>query len=121
MRKFMPWIPPLPLLAVPMANVALARPDTITVDVITDVSGVYADLSGHGSVVTTPITVDRFGPKVTGKPIKVMSGEHPNKSEIGSQFVRRWLDVAHVDMVIDFPNSAVAFRPLAETCPLART
>jgi hypothetical protein len=41
-----------------------------------------------------------------------MSGEHPNKSDVGFQFARRGLDVAGVDMLIDFPNSAVAFGPL---------
>jgi hypothetical protein len=55
MRKFMSWIPPVPLLTVPMANVVLARPDAITLDVISAVGGMYADLSGQGSVVATPI------------------------------------------------------------------
>lgn len=106
MRKFTSWM--LPLLTIPMASAALAGPDAITVGVINDLSGVYADLGGQGSVVAAQIAVDEFGPKVLGKPIKIMSGDHQNKPDIGSQLARRWFDVDNVDMVIDFPNSGVA-------------
>jgi branched-chain amino acid transport system substrate-binding protein len=106
MRKLTCWI--LPLLSLPMASVALAGPGAITVGVINDLSGVYADLGGQGSVVAAQIAVDEFGPKVLGKPIKIMSGDHQNKPDIGSQLARRWFDVDNVDMVIDFPNSGVA-------------
>jgi branched-chain amino acid transport system substrate-binding protein len=106
MRKFMSWM--LPLLAVPMASAALAGPDAITVGVINDLSGVYADLGGQGSVVAAQIAVEEFGPKVLGKPIKILSGDHQNKPDIGAQLARRWFDIDNVDMVIDFPNSGVA-------------
>jgi branched-chain amino acid transport system substrate-binding protein len=106
MRKFTSWI--LPLLSIPMAGAALAGPDAITVGVINDLSGVYADLGGQGSVTAAQIAVDEFGPNVLGKPIKIMSGDHQNKPDIGAQLARRWFDVDNVDMVIDFPNSGVA-------------
>jgi branched-chain amino acid transport system substrate-binding protein len=106
MRKFMSWM--LPLLAIPMASAALAGPDAITVGVINDLSGVYADLGGQGSVVAAQIAVEEFGPKVLGKPIKILSGDHQNKPDIGAQLARRWFDIDNVDMVIDFPNSGVA-------------
>jgi branched-chain amino acid transport system substrate-binding protein len=106
MRKFTSWI--LPLLSLPMASVALAGPDAITVGVINDLSGVYADLGGQGSVTAAQIAADEFGPNVLGKPIKIMSGDHQNKPDIGAQLARRWFDVDNVDMVIDFPNSGVA-------------
>jgi branched-chain amino acid transport system substrate-binding protein len=106
MRKFTSWI--LPLLSLPMAGAALAGPDAITVGVINDLSGVYADLGGQGSVTAAQIAADEFGPNVLGKPIKIMSGDHQNKPDIGAQLARRWFDVDNVDMVIDFPNSGVA-------------
>jgi branched-chain amino acid transport system substrate-binding protein len=106
MRKLTSWM--LALLSIPMASVALAGPDAITVGVINDLSGVYADLGGQGSVVAAQIAVDEFGPKVLGKPIKIMSGDHQNKPDIGAQLARRWFDIDNVDMVIDFPNSGVA-------------
>jgi branched-chain amino acid transport system substrate-binding protein len=106
MRKFTFWI--LPLLSIPMASAALAGPDAIAIGVINDLSGVYADLGGQGSVVAAQIAAEEFGPKVLGKPIKILSGDHQNKPDIGSQLARRWFDVDNVDMVIDFPNSGVA-------------
>ncbi len=87
---------------------AKAGPNAITVGVLNDLSGVYADLGGQGSVAAAEIAVEEFGPSVLGKPIKVISGDHQNKPDVGSQLARRWFDVDNVDMVIDFPNSGVA-------------
>lgn len=106
MRKLTCWM--LPLLLLPAASPALAGPDAITVGVINDLNGVYADLGGQGSVAAAQMAVEEFGPKVLGKPIKILSGDHQNKPDVGSQLARRWFDVDKVDMVIDFPNSGVA-------------
>ncbi|WP_407174766.1 ABC transporter substrate-binding protein [Bradyrhizobium sp. STM 3562] len=87
---------------------AKAGPDAIKIGVLNDLSGVYADLGGQGSVAAAEIAVEEFGPTVLGKPIKVISGDHQNKPDVGGQLARRWFDVESVDMVIDFPNSGVA-------------
>ncbi|WP_027579428.1 ABC transporter substrate-binding protein [Bradyrhizobium sp. Ai1a-2] len=89
----------------PPAN---AGPDAIKIGVLNDLSGVYADLGGVGSVAAAEIALEEFGSNVLGKPIKILSGDHQNKPDIGSQLARRWFDVDNVDMVIDFPNSGVA-------------
>lgn len=106
MRKLKSWF--LPLFLLPATSAALAGPDAITVGVINDLNGVYADLGGQGSVVAAQMAVEEFGPKALGKPIKVLSGDHQNKPDVGSQLARRWFDIDKVDMVIDFPNSGVA-------------
>ncbi len=106
MRKLTCWM--LPLLLLPAASPALAGPDAITVGVINDLNGVYADLGGLGSVAAAQMAVEEFGPAVLGKPIKIVSGDHQNKPDVGAQLARRWFDVDKVDMVIDFPNSGVA-------------
>jgi branched-chain amino acid transport system substrate-binding protein len=85
-----------------------AGPDAIKIGVLNDLSGVYADLGGPGSVLAAEIAIEEFGPSVIGKPIKVLSGDHQNKPDIGAQLARRWFDIDNVDMVIDFPNSGVA-------------
>lgn len=87
---------------------AKAGPDAITIGVLNDLSGVYADLGGQGSVAAAEIAVEEFGSNVLGKPIKILSGDHQNKPDVGSQLARRWFDIDNVDMVIDFPNSGVA-------------
>lgn len=89
-------------------SAAKAGSDAITIGVLNDLSGVYADLGGPGSVAAAEIAVEEFGPTVIGKPIKILSGDHQNKPDIGAALARRWFDVDNVDMVIDFPNSGVA-------------
>jgi branched-chain amino acid transport system substrate-binding protein len=106
MRKF--TFPLLGLILVLGQTSAKAGPDAITIGVLNDLSGVYADLGGQGSVAAAEIAIEEFGPSVLGKPIKVLSGDHQNKPDVGSQLARRWFDVDNVDMVIDFPNSGVA-------------
>ncbi|MEW6645076.1 MAG: ABC transporter substrate-binding protein [Pseudomonadota bacterium] len=87
---------------------AKAGPNAITVGVLNDPGGTYADLGGQGSVAAAEIAVEEFGPTVLGKPIKVILGDHQNKPDVGAQLARRWFEVDNVDMVIDFPNSGVA-------------
>src|ERR1700716_2034992 len=106
MRRF--TCPLLALILVLGQTSAKAGPDAVTVGVLNDLSGVYADLGGPGSVAAAEIAIEEFGTSVIGKPIKVLSGDHQNKPDIGSQLARRWFDVDNVDMVIDFPNSGVA-------------
>jgi branched-chain amino acid transport system substrate-binding protein len=106
MRRFV-----FPLMALSLMltqTAAKAGPDAITVGVLNDLSGPYADLGGAGSVAAAEIAAEEFGSSVIGKPIKVLSGDHQNKADVGAQLARRWFDVDSVDMVIDFPNSGVA-------------
>jgi branched-chain amino acid transport system substrate-binding protein len=39
--------------------------------------------------------------------VEILSGDHQNKPDVGSAVVRHWMDVDHVDAVVDVPNSAV--------------
>lgn len=85
-----------------------AGADAVTIGVLNDPSGLYADLGGQGSAVAAEIAAEEFGGKVLGKTIKVLRGDHQNKPDVGAQIARKWFDVDGVDMVIDFPNSGVA-------------
>ncbi|HVH82922.1 MAG TPA: ABC transporter substrate-binding protein, partial [Steroidobacteraceae bacterium] len=38
----------------------------------------------------------------------VVSADHQNKPDVGSNIVRQWIDVDHVDAVVDTPTSSVA-------------
>lgn len=81
----------------------------LRIGVLNDQSGNFAEASGPGSVVAARLAVEDFGGKVNGRPIEVVVGDHQNKPDIGANLVRRWFDVDGVDMVIDVPNSSVAF------------
>jgi branched-chain amino acid transport system substrate-binding protein len=83
--------------------------NVVKIGVLNDQSGAYADLAGKGSVVAAQMAVDDFGGKVLGAPIEVISADHQNKPDIGSNIVNQWIDNDKVDIVVDVPTSSVAF------------
>jgi branched-chain amino acid transport system substrate-binding protein len=87
---------------------ALAEKDgVLRVGVMNDMSGVYADFQGPGSVLAAQLAVEDFA-KQSKRRAEVLAGDHLNKPDVGIALARRWLDAEGVDMIIDLPNSAVA-------------
>jgi len=82
--------------------------DIVKIGVLTDMSGLYSDLGGQGSVVAAQMAVDDFGGSVLGKKIEVVGADHQNKADVGAQKAREWIDRDGVDMITDGLNSAVA-------------
>ncbi len=82
--------------------------DMVKIGVLTDMSSLYADATGKGSLVATQMAVADFGGKVKGKPIEVLSGDHQNKPDVGVAIARNWFDNDKVDAVFDVPTSSVA-------------
>lgn len=80
----------------------------IRIGVLNDMSGTYADLSGPGSVTAARMAVDDFGAADKGMKVEIVSADHQNKPDVGSNIVRQWFDVDNVDMVVDVPTSSVA-------------
>jgi len=80
----------------------------INMGVLTDMSGLYKDLGGEGSVVAAQMAVDDFGGKVLGRPVQVLAGDHKHKIDIATAIVGHWFRDQHVGMIVDMPNSAVA-------------
>ena len=54
-------------------------------------SGLYADLAGEGSVLAARMAVEDFGGSVNGVPVEVVSGDHQNKADVGSNLARQWM------------------------------
>ena len=96
----------LTLLAV--ATSASAQNGPVRLGVLTDMSSLYADNGGQGSVVAAQMAVDDFKGRVLGRPIEIVAGDHQNKADIGSAIARRWLENENVEAILDVPNSAVA-------------
>lgn len=82
--------------------------DVVRVGVLTDLSGLYSDIGGQGSVVAANMAAEDFGGTVLGKKIDVVSVDHQNKADVAAQKVREWIDRGGVDMITDALNSAVA-------------
>ncbi len=79
----------------------------IRIGVLNDMSSVYADFQGAGSVLAAQMAAEDFA-KISKRKVEILSADHQNKPDIGVAIARRWLDVEGVDMIVDVPNSAVA-------------
>ena len=103
-------------LSVPaLPGVAAAQEKTIKIGNLTDMSGLYADLGGPGSAVAAQLAIDDSGLAAKGWKIEVISGDHQNKPDIGTNIARQWYDVDKVDVIVDTPNSGVALAVSAVT------
>ncbi len=80
----------------------------IKIGVLADMSSLYADLGGPGSVVAAKMAVDDFGGTLDGHKIDVVSADHQNKPDIGASYARKWFDQDGVDMITDLTTSSVA-------------
>jgi branched-chain amino acid transport system substrate-binding protein len=80
---------------------------TLRIGVLNDMSSVYADFQGPGSVIAAQLAAEDFA-KQSKRKVEILSADHQNKPDVGAEIARRWFDVDGVDMIIDVPNSAVA-------------
>ena len=95
-------------LALPIAAHAEFTGKVIKIGVLNDQSGLYADLAGPGSVVAAKMAVEEAGGKIGDVPIEVISADHQNKPDVGSNIARQWYEVDGVDVIVDVPTSSVA-------------
>ena len=84
----------------------------LKIGVLNDMSSVYADYQGMGSVVAAQLAIDDFSAKLD-VPVEIISADHQNKPDVGAAIARRWFDTEDVDVIMDLPNSAVALAVLA--------
>jgi branched-chain amino acid transport system substrate-binding protein len=87
---------------------AHAEDINVKLGVLNDMSSLYADLSGQGSVVAAKLAVEDFNPAAHGMKVEIVSADHQNKPDVGSNIARQWFDVDHVDAILDVPTSSVA-------------
>jgi branched-chain amino acid transport system substrate-binding protein len=99
----------LAVLALGAAPGIAAAQAPIRIGVMNDQSSVYADFQGPGSVLAAQMAVEDYGGKAAGRKVEVLSADHQNKPDVGSVIARKWLDQDGVDVIMDLPNSAVAF------------
>jgi branched-chain amino acid transport system substrate-binding protein len=82
--------------------------DVVKIGVLTDMSSLYADATGKGSLAAVEMAVADYGGKVKGKPVEVISADHQNKPDVGVSIARNWYDNEKVDAIFDVPTSSVA-------------
>jgi len=80
----------------------------VKIGVLSDMSSLYSDITGVGSVVAARLAVEDFGAAAKGIKVEIVSGDHQNKPDVGSNIAGTWFDVDKVDVIVDVPNSGVA-------------
>ena len=82
--------------------------NVVKIGVLNDMSGVYADIGGPGSVVAAKMAVeDYLKSSKSSLKVEVVSADHQNKPDVGSSIARKWYDSDGVDMIVDVPTSSV--------------
>ena len=82
--------------------------DVVKIGVLTDMSSLYADATGKGSLAAVQMAVADYGGKVKGKPVDVVAADHQNKPDVGINIARNWYDNEKVDAIFDVPTSSIA-------------
>jgi branched-chain amino acid transport system substrate-binding protein len=82
--------------------------DVVKIGVLNDMSGLYADIGGPGSVEAARMAITDFGGTVNGKKIELISADHQNKPDVGSAIANQWFGNDGVDAIVDVPTSSVA-------------
>jgi branched-chain amino acid transport system substrate-binding protein len=95
------------LLVIPAAR-AQYTDGIVKIGVLTDMSSVYSDVTGPGSVTAAKLAIEDFGGAAKGMKIELVFADHQNKADIGSSIANSWFDVEKVDVIVDVPNSGVA-------------
>src|SRR5476651_333425 len=96
------------LAAVLACSTANAQQVTVKIGVLSDMSSLYADATGPGSVAAAKLAIADFAKSHPDVKVELVSGDHQNKPDVGSQITNQWYDVDKVDVVVDVPNSGVA-------------
>jgi branched-chain amino acid transport system substrate-binding protein len=78
----------------------------VKIGIMSDMSGVYSDVAGPGSLAAAKLAVEDFGAK--GMKIEIVSADMQNKPDVGVSIANTWFDVDKVDVIVDVPNSGVA-------------
>src|SRR6201987_3340723 len=75
---------------------------------ILDMSSLYADITGSGSLEAAKMAAEDFGGEVLGRKIEVIAADHLNKADLAANIARDMLDNQGVEMIYDVAASATA-------------
>ena len=95
---------------------AAADDKAVKLGVLTDMSGIFSDANGTGSVVAANMAVEDMAAELSGFSVEVVSADHQNKPDVGAGIARKWFDEEGVNVVLDVPVSpiALAVQQIAE-------
>src|SRR6476620_8488235 len=96
------------LAALLACGAASAQQINVKIGVLTDMSSLYADNTGVGSVIAAKMAATAFMKDHPNVKVEILSGDHQNKPDVGVNIANQWIDNDKVDVIEDVPNSGVA-------------
>src|SRR3984957_16836468 len=106
MKRISGFIMPLACFACGTASAEMSD-SVVRVGVLNDISGLFQDTNGMGSVEAARMAVEDFDGGGKNIKVEIVYADHQNKADVGSAIARKWLDIDGVDAIVDVPNSAV--------------
>src|SRR6516164_8549084 len=100
------------------ASSAMAQADNkapLKIGGILDMSSLYADITGSGSLEAAKMAAEDFGGEVLGRKIEVIAADHLNKADLAANIARDMIDNQGVEMIYDVAASATALAALEVT------
>ncbi len=81
----------------------------VKIGVLTDLSGLYSDVAGQGTVIATQMAIDDFNAKEKpGFKVEMVSADHQNKGDISANKAREWIERDKVDAVTELVTTSTA-------------
>jgi branched-chain amino acid transport system substrate-binding protein len=93
------------------AGIAHAQAQTappLKLGYILDMSGLYADITGIGSVEAARMAAEDAGGSVLGRKVEIVYADHQNKADIAGAQARDFFDNQGVEAILDVAASATA-------------
>ena len=67
--------------------------NVVRVGVLNDISGIFQDTNGMGSVEAARMAAEDFNGGGKNIKVEIVYADHQNKADVGSAIARKWLDV----------------------------
>jgi len=80
----------------------------IRIGVLADLSGIYKDIGGQGSIEAAKLAAEEFGGRIGARAIEIVSADAQNKPDIASAIATSWYDREGVSLIVDLPVSSLA-------------
>jgi len=94
--------------ALALPGAAFAQDKNVKIGVLDDMSGLYADVGGQGSILAAQMAIEDSGMLAKGWKIEMISADHQNKPDVGVNIARQWADKDKVDNIVGVLSSGVA-------------
>src|SRR6201995_2457167 len=110
----------LPCLVSGVAQAAEISGGIVRVGVLNDISGIFQETNGMGSVEAARMAAEDFNGGAKGIKVEIVYDDHQNNADVGQAIARKWLEIEGVDAIVDVPNSAVglAINTLLRDSPM---